>query len=664
MDAGSRQRTVTSRILDALAQRVVLALFLSALLSVCLMAGLYVERSKRQLEENTQVFSDRHIRLGFMAMSDIQRLVLVVQQARDARAFTPETEGAFLDAADFLFVRTEHFRKTLEVGERRMSAENAVRALDAILAIADRAPPGSADIDRLWTDLLIAAEEARLMLTRFLEEMARFQSEIMRDQSRAVSEQGAVVLASLVGLTLIGIAALLLLRREVLARKARERAERHVEFLAYYDQLTELPNRAQFQVRLAEALDGPDPVTLILIDLDDFKGVNDTHGHAAGDAVLRHVARLLSAGTQDAGGFAARLGGDEFAMILFTDDPGRLTAALDTLLRAAEKGLPLKGELLRVGLSMGFASNTLLGPDMPATPDTLFRVADFALYSSKADGRGRHTQYDEALERRFLERRAMIDELPAVVASGALDVYLQPKVDLPSGRTYGFEALIRWRRDGRVIRPDEFIQIAEDCGLVFDIDRHVLRTATGLLGAFNRENGTRYSVSVNLSALHFNSPRIIGWVREALSETDLEPGLVTLEITESAELRDWDQAEGVMTQLRALGARLSIDDFGAGYSSLAYLRSRLVDEVKIDRTIVEQIRTSDNARFLLDGVLDIARNLGLDVVVEGVQTAAQAETLQGMGATRAQGFLFGVPLPADRALDALRPAAASGRRQA
>ncbi len=655
MEGGPGLRPLTSRVLDALARRVGLSLSLAGLLLVCLLAGLYVERSARQLEQSEQVFSDRFIRNGFMAMSDIQRILFIVQEAKDAGGFTAEGEAAYLEAADFLFARNDHFRQTLDADNRLDHAEDAVAALDRILAIVDSAPPADRDLTALWADLLGASAAARVTLTQYLEVMGRAQNEIMRDQSRAVGQQRLVVLASLVGLTLIGIAALVLLRREVLARKAREQAERHVEFLAYYDQLTRLPNRAQFQTRLAEVLSGPGAATLVLVDMDDFKGINDTWGHAAGDAVLCHVARLLSANADAMGGMAARLGGDEFAILLPTGDCERLTGMLDSLLGDARAGLSLEGEMLRIGLSMGYATSTLLGPGMTATPDTIFRVADFALYSSKAGGRGRYTQYDEALERRFLERRSMIDDLPGAVEAGALDVYLQPKVHLGSGETYGFEALIRWQRGGRLVLPDEFIKVAEECGLVFEIDRHVLKTAIALLGAFNREHGTAYSVSVNLSALHFNSARIISWVREALSDTTLAPGLITLEITESAEMRDWREAQRVMAELRALGARISIDDFGTGYSSLAYLRSQVVDEVKIDRSIVEQIECSDKARFLLDGVLDIARNLGLDVVVEGVQNAEQARTLAEMGATRAQGFLFGPPVRADEALGALRP---------
>ncbi|MEW9918039.1 EAL domain-containing protein [Marimonas sp. MJW-29] len=294
-----------------------------------------------------------------------------------------------------------------------------------------------------------------------------------------------------------------------------------------------------------------------------------------------------------------------------------------------------------------------LGPDASRTVDSLCRVADFALYSSKTSGRGRLTQYNQILEGQYFERRTLVESLPGAIARGELDLYLQPKVFLPGREVYGFEALVRWVRDSNIVRTEELIRIAEESGRIFELDKYVLDVAAREIAYYNRVNGTGVSVSVNLSALHFNTRRIVGWVDRALEVSGLLPHLLTLEITESAELRDWEQAQFIMGELRALGSRISIDDFGTGYSSLSYLRSAIVDEVKIDRTIIEQIATSDEARFLLDGVLDIAGNLGLGVVVEGVATPEQARILTEMGADRAQGYLFGKPMLLRDAIEAL-----------
>ncbi|WP_227269633.1 putative bifunctional diguanylate cyclase/phosphodiesterase [Roseobacter weihaiensis] len=649
-----RSRPTINGILDALATRVGLTLSLVGLALICFLAGVNVERSVKKLDDYQHSYNDRLIRNGFVSLSDIQRLLLSAQEAVEKGEFTAEGEQAFIQASDFLFVRTKHFRRTLLLGEPFAPSEDAVSAMEAMLDVSERAvATGLVNVPGLWDELLATSDDTRRKLVIFLEEMARLQNALMLDQSRAVREQRTVVLASLLGLTFVGIAALLLLRREVLGRQARDRAERDVEFLAYFDKLTELPNRAQFQSRLDKSLTKHEPVALILVDVDDFKTINDTYGHAAGDTVLRHVGKLLSAQVEASDGFAARIGGDEFAIVLPTDDLDELTRKCNRLLQEARKGLSYEGETFHVGLSIGFATSTLLGQDLSPSVDTICRVADFALYSSKSNGRGRFTQYDETLEKRFLERQSMVDDLPHAIAEGELAIYLQPKVYLPNGTPYGFEALVRWKRNGRVVPPDEFIKVAEECGLIYEIDRYVLRSATRLLAEYNHAHQTAYSVSVNLSALHFNSRRIIGWVEEALNTSDLAPGLITLEITETAELRDWQEAQSIMSELRELGTKISIDDFGTGYSSLGYLRSTVVDEVKIDRSIIDRIETCDKARFLLDGVLDMASNLGLVVVVEGVENSAQAKTLDHMGAARAQGFLFGHPVPAEQALGGL-----------
>jgi diguanylate cyclase (GGDEF)-like protein len=657
------KRPDLSSVLDAFTSRFGFGLAVSGLVLTCIFAALSVESSIRQLEEDQEIFRDRQMRNGFVSMSDIQRLLLVVKEAEAQGGFSAELRTEFVQAVDILFVRKDNFRRVLRAGDTLASAETAIRSLEGIVDIADRAMADNfADVQSLKVDLLAASETARRDLVLFLDDMNRMQDSVLQDQADAVGQQRSVTLASLAGLTIFGIIALLLLQREVLARQARERAERDVEFLAFFDPLTRLPNRSQFQRRLGEALAQAGPVALVLVDLDDFKGINDTYGHSAGDAVLCHVAGLLSERAKPVGGFAARIGGDEFAMVLPTDDLDVLNATGRLLLEDAEGHMDFDGEAIVIGFSVGLATNTQLGPDLASTVDALSRVTDFALYASKAGGRRRYTLYDEGLERKFLERRTMIEELPKAIADGSLQVFLQPKVILDGRRIYGFEALVRWNRRGRLVPPDDFITVAEEGGLIIEIDRYVLRSASSIVAAFNRDHGTDYSVSVNLSALHFSSRRIIGWINEALEESALPPDLLTLEITETVELRDWRQAWDVIAGVRDLGAKISIDDFGTGYSSLGYLRTTIADELKIDRSLVEQVETSDRARFLLDGVLDMAQNLEIETVVEGVETEAQARTLIDMGANCAQGFLFGRPEPASSALS--RAFATNPRRTA
>jgi EAL domain-containing protein (putative c-di-GMP-specific phosphodiesterase class I) len=249
--------------------------------------------------------------------------------------------------------------------------------------------------------------------------------------------------------------------------------------------------------------------------------------------------------------------------------------------------------------------------------------------------------------------------LPTAIARGDLLIYFQPKVKLPERSVYGFEALVRWHRSGKVVPPDEFINVAEESGLIVELDRFVLMQGTKLLAEYNRSRNEIYAISVNLSAVHFSTNRIFSWVKEALSASGLSPELLTLEITETVEMRDWRQAQNVILKLRSLGVRIAIDDFGTGYSSLGYLRSTAADELKIDKSLVEEIETSSKARFLMDGVLDMAHNLQLDVVVEGIETTEQEQAVFEMGALQAQGFLYGRAVPAEQALRKLSLATAN-----
>ena len=641
-------------ILDTLASRLGIIAVVGVLVSVGLGVGTYVQAVVTQLEENHTVFHDRQTRNGYVAMSDIQRLILVTQRALEAGEMTPELENDYRDAADIMYVRTDNFERIMKREQTKLdSGAKAIAALHDVVEIADQGlAQGFPDIKALQKSLLKANIAAREQLVLFLDDMRRQGETVLDAQSRAVRQQRTVVLGNLVGLTIIGAAALFLLRREVLARRARELAEERVEFLAYFDPLTKLPNRAQFQDHLQELLKRNDPVALFYIDLDDFKLINDTHGHAAGDAVLCHVGRILLAVAQANNGFAARLAGDEFALLIPSDNIDRLISICDGIIAAAAETYWFEGEAFVVGVSLGLATTTQLGSSESKTVDMLSRVTDFALYTSKATGRKTYTVYDHIIEQRFWERRALLEELPRAIEQGDLDVYLQPKVTFPGEDVYGFEALVRWRQAGRIVPPDEFITIAEEAGFVVDIDRFVLRRAAEIISRWNFTHGTDFSVSVNLSALNFNSRRISHYVEQALSDAELPPRLLTLEVTETSQMRDWKKASEVIDDLKAIGCKIAIDDFGTGFSSLAYLRVMKAHELKVDRSLVTELADSKKARLLLSSVLEIALNFELSVTIEGVETEAQAEIAKRMGIGSAQGYLYGRPRPPEEALPA------------
>ena len=639
-------------ILDTLSSRVGIFVVVGLLLGVCIGVGQYVQTVVAQLEKNHAIFRDRQTRNGYVAMSDIQRLILVLQRAVDAGEMTSELKKEFSDATDIMFVRTDNFYRIMKREHTKLaSGETSIAALNRIVAIADDAVAADfPDVRGLLDDLLAANDDARSHLVQFLDDMRREAERVLDTQSKAVRKQQVVVLGNLLGLTFVGTLALFLLRREVLTRHARERAEQRVEFLAYYDPLTRLPNRAQFQERLQVLLQSNCPLALVYADLDDFKLINDTHGHAAGDAVLCHVGRVLSSVSLGLDGFAARLAGDEFALVIPTDDISALSALCEEIISATAEPYWFEGESFLVGVSLGLATTTQLNSKGSTTVDMLSRVTDFALYTSKSTGRKCYTVYDHLIEQRFWERRALLEELPRAIENEDLEVHLQPKVKLPSGRVYGFEALVRWRRNGSLVPPLEFITIAEECGLVVDIDHFVLRSATRVISNWNEKHGTDFSISVNLSALHFGSARICHWVEQALWDAALPSDRLTLEITETTEMRDWKQAREIIDDLKATGCKIAIDDFGTGFSSLAYLRAMKAHELKIDRSLVIELEVSKKARLLLASVLEMARNLELDVTIEGIETEAQAAIVSEMGSENAQGFLFGRPIPPEEAM--------------
>jgi diguanylate cyclase (GGDEF)-like protein len=640
-----------NRILDGFASRAGLLLTLGSLLAICFCAGIYFQQAVRDIEDVHRIFRDRQTRNGFVSMSDVQRLNLIALDAARNGGFTTGQAEEFQAAADILYVRVDSFRRILDGGEDLPNAERAIAELDRIVAIADDAITVNFDNPvELVADLNEASDRVRRDLVTFLDEMKTLQDKVLDDQSRAVRQQHLVVWFNLLVLTLFGAVMLLLLRREVLSRHARRKAEERAAFLAYFDSLTGLPNRVQFQDRIDELFHANGTFALLLADLDDFKSINDTYGHSAGDAVLKYVARIIHDVASDAGGFAARLGGDEFAAVIPSDDLDLLARTCARMTEEIAQELYFDREILNTSASIGLATTTQLAEQMTPTFDTLCRVADFALYASKEEGRDCFTFYDKALELRFLKRRELLAELPGAISGGDLRVYLQPKVRLDTREVYGFEALVRWPREGIVMPPSEFVSLAEEAGLINEIDLFVLHHSARLVGKWNAAHGTRHSVSVNLSTMNFGSVRIVREVQTALTESGLVPSLLTLEITETLEMRDWDNARKIIDALHDLGCKIAIDDFGTGFSSLAYLRTAMADELKIDKSLVSEIGTSEEARFIFDAVVEIAESLGMSVTVEGIETEDQADIVTQMGVVHAQGFLFGRPVPDQQAL--------------
>ena len=417
------------------------------------------------------------------------------------------------------------------------------------------------------------------------------------------------------------------------------------EWRATHDPLTDLPNRVLLHDRLAEATRHTrhtgSPTALLLLDLDRFKDVNDTLGHAVGDRLLVEVAARLR-GVARPSDTVARLGGDEFAVLLPTADAARVGAVAAALRPALEESVEIDGHTLSVGVSIGSARC----PDHGADGTTLLRHADVAMYVAKRAGSG-YAVYDPRHDSYSAGRLMREAELRQALATNELVLHYQPTVDLRTGRATGVEALIRWAHPTHgLLAPDQFIPLAEQTGLIVPLTRWVLEHALAQQATWARA-GRPLAVAVNLSVrtLHDEHlPETLAWL---LRRSAIAPEQVTLEITESVLMADPTQARAVLTRLSALGVRVAIDDFGTGYSSLAYLKQLPVDAVKIDKSFVHSMGTTDATKdtAIVRSIIELGHNLGLVVVAEGVEDRETWEQVRALGGDMAQGYYMSRPLP-------------------
>jgi diguanylate cyclase (GGDEF)-like protein len=422
-------------------------------------------------------------------------------------------------------------------------------------------------------------------------------------------------------------------------------AQERLRQLAHTDSLTGLANRFTLHGALRAALAQDRLIALFALDLDHFKLVNDTLGHAAGDQLLQTVAARLLA-CRRPGDLIARLGGDEFAVLVLSTedgvdvDPGVLAQRLIELL---EQPVEIQGRSLRASASIGIARPA----DALVSADDLLVHADIALYAAKKAGRGRHESYSVVLGDRNRRSVTIEHELRQAVSRGELALHWQPKVDIETSRVVGAEALLRWRHpELGAVAPVEFIAIAEKSGLIRDVGAWVLREACVVAAAAL----PGLTISVNVSPAQLRDDEFIACVRDALATSGLEPGRLELEITESVFIDDVDGALQRLHALRALGLRVALDDFGTGYSSLAYLRRFPFDTLKIDRAFVNELMTSLDARAIVQMISQLALTLNMRTVAEGVETSAQLTAVASVGCDEVQGYLVSPPCALDEFL--------------
>jgi diguanylate cyclase (GGDEF)-like protein len=423
----------------------------------------------------------------------------------------------------------------------------------------------------------------------------------------------------------------------------RERSQAMIVHLAHHDALTGLGNRLLFHKQLCDALvhrqrHGGD-LAVLFIDLDGFKGINDTLGHGTGDSVLKHLASRLRNALRETDKIG-RLGGDEFAVIQFgNEQPTEASALAARLIGLIAAPFDIDNQRLVIGASIGIA---VAGGDYQDSAQ-LLRAADLAMYRAKADGRGRFRVFEAEFDRQVQERRDLEVAFRAAVDQDALEIHYQPLVNLRTGRISGFEVLSRWQDPQRgFVPPDTFIPLAEEIGLIDLIGERVLKRACVEAATWP----PHITVAVNLSPAQFKSGNLVSAVQDALAASGLPPCRLELEITESIFLQDSESNCAVLSQLGALGVKISMDDFGTGYSSLSYLRSFPFNKIKIDRSFIRDLSTSQSSVAIVRAICALARSFGASTTAEGVETDDQLTQVRAEGCNEVQGYIFSRPLPA------------------
>jgi diguanylate cyclase (GGDEF)-like protein len=440
----------------------------------------------------------------------------------------------------------------------------------------------------------------------------------------------------------------------------RKQAEARIAHMARHDTLTDLPNRAHFRERLDEALSRIQRyggrLSVLSVDLDRFKEVNDSLGHPIGDKLLREAAGRLRNCAREVD-IVARFGGDEFAVLQTgLQRPEDASALAHRIVQAVSEPYEIEGHSLVIGASVGIATAPADGGDA----DQLIRNADMALYRAKAEGRGTFCFFEAEMNERAQARRALELDLREALEQGEFELYYQPLVNVRTGDVTGFEALLRWIHPERgLVSPAEFIPLAEEIGVIVPLGEWVLRQACREAAGWP----AGMKVAVNLSPIQFRSRNLVQAVIVALAVSKLPASRLELEITESVLLQETDTTLATLHQLRSLGVRISMDDFGTGYSSLNYLRSFPFDKIKIDRSFIGDLAANADCEAIVRAVTGLGSSLGMTTTAEGVETRDQLEKLRAEGCTEVQGYYFSAPRPATEipalmaAVAALKPAA-------
>jgi len=432
-------------------------------------------------------------------------------------------------------------------------------------------------------------------------------------------------------------------------------AQERVQFLAFYDALTELPQRALLKDRLEIAMAGArrrhEKIALLFIDLDRFKAINDGFGHSFGDVVLKEIAKRLKGCTRESNTLA-RIGGDEFIIMLCNlKDPADAVLAADQVMEAMNASFTIQGRSVNVGCSIGIS----IFPEHGTDGEIMIHNADVAMYAAKDSGRGNVRIFTDEMNAQTVERLTMDNDLRLAIDREEFSLVYQPQMDMEYGRITGFEALIRWKHpEIGMIPPGRFISIAENNGLILPIGEWVLRTACMQARRWQDEGLRAVPMAVNVSAVQFCQGGFLGLIRRVLQETGLAPEYMELEITESLLLSDEELTRSVLRELKTMGVKLSIDDFGTGYSCLSYLKHYPVDRLKIDQSFVRDCVADRDDAAITASIISMAHSLHLKVVAEGVEKESQMSFLRQHRCDEIQGYYFSKAIPANEAASLLQ----------
>ncbi|MHB9024754.1 MAG: EAL domain-containing protein [Armatimonadota bacterium] len=435
----------------------------------------------------------------------------------------------------------------------------------------------------------------------------------------------------------------------------RKRAEERMNYLAYYDGLTGLPNRFLFNDRMSTALirlsRSQTQAAMMLVDLDRFKDVNDSLGHNTGDLLLKEVGQRLASCIRESD-TVARMSGDEFVIVLADIfDPESAEVSAQRILSAFTQPFFIEEHEIFISPSIGIT----IAPSDGVSVDTLLKNADLAMYRAKEQGRNNYQFFSAEMSAIVSERRVLENHLRKALDHHELQVHYQPQLDLHSERIIAVEALVRWQHpELGAISPSQFIPLAEETGLIEPLGRWVLETACAQTRDWQLAGAGDLRVAVNLSARQFERQDLVETVTQVLRATDLHPGALELEITESTAMRDWERTLQILEELGKLGVRIAIDDFGTGHCSFGYLRQFPIDTLKIDRSFIQDLQADRNNAAIVSAIIVLAHALSLTLIAECVETPAQLSVLRTQGCDKIQGYLFSKPLPPDELARLLR----------